>query len=348
MVGLLLLFGLGMSVALIADGSDDGDGDGGENEVAGIDAETAAELVDEEQLAEIRTNLLESLEIMELEDDLSDDVELPSDDALGEEEGTPGDDLIRTLPTTTVTFGYEGNDTIIGNDETYENIFGDEGDDQIFGEAGTDLLLGGTGDDLIAGGPGDDEILGQEGTDTIFGGPGNDLLFDAGVVSTDQNQPDVGLEGVSGGEGNDQVRIEDGVNVVSLGAGSDALAVANPDNDSEDHPIALVTDFDPAEDVLVLGVHSSDPDLISENTEIIGYSLFEIETSLGPATAVVPAVNDAALADDLSTANIGIAILQGVTPSDLQDAEVTVVLTDGDHSSLGDGNIGSLLRAATA
>lgn len=340
MIGLLLLLGLGASFVLfdLFDTSDV------EQEVDEIDPNEAQALLDENAVEQLRLDLLSDDNLTALDENL--EVETEPDLTLSYEEieGTSGDDLIQTQPETVVTFGGGGDDTILGSDSTYENVFGDEGDDVIFGVGGEDLLLGGDGDDLISGGDGDDELVGEDGTDTIFGGAGDDLIYDG----FGNGETLAGLEGLSGGTGNDQIWVTDGLNIVSLGEGSDGLAVVGENSEFENNPIAVVTDFDPEEDALVLSVNVSDDDLITENSQMLSYSLQEIVTNLGPATVVIPAVNDESLASDLESASIGVAVLQGVTIAELEDANIAVLLTDGDHNSNDEGSVRDILNSATA
>ena len=346
--GLLMLLSLGATAALLTEAFDLLGGDSTDDAVdegVTITPETANAILDEDQIESLRGQLLEDFALPETQALLNAGIEADPDYGLEEIEGTPNDDLIQTQPETVVTFGEAGDDTIVGTDSDYENIFGDEGDDVIFGEGGEDLLIGGPGDDLIAGGDGDDELYGNEGTDTLFGGAGDDSIGDAIAVTGDD--PVVpGLEGINAGAGDDFVRIEDGINLVELGEGEDRLAVLNDAGVPGDHPVSVVTDFNPEEDALVLGVYDPDADTLDENALEISYQLRAIETSLGPATLVVPAVDDADLAGDLENANVSLAILVGLTPEDLAEADIVSVLIDDDHAPFAEGGFGAIARGA--
>ena len=344
MFGLLMLLSLGATAALLTEVFNlFNDDDEAIDEAASITPETANAILDEEQIETLRGTLIEDFALPETQALLNAGIEVDPDYGLEEIEGTPGDDLIQTQPETVVTFGEGGDDTIVGTDSDYENIFGDEGDDVIFGEGGEDLLIGGPGNDLISGGTGNDELYGNEGTDTLFGGAGDDILYDAIAVTGDA--PSVpGLEGINAGSGDDFVRIEDGINLVELGDGMDRLAILNDEGVAGDHPVSVVTDFNPDEDALVLGVFDPDADTLDANSLAISYQLQAIETSLGPSTLVVPAVDDPDLAANLENANVSVAILVGLTPDDLADADIVSVLIDDDHAQFAEGGFNAIAR----
>lgn len=251
----------------------------------------------------------------------------------GELEGTEGPDLIVFDGATQVAFGNGGDDTLVGDDEGYsDNLFGGTGADVLLGEGGQDLIQGEEGNDLLDGGPGDDEVYGQGGADTLYGGEGDDVLSSAWLYG-DENPE--GLDILSGGPGDDTVDVGDGIALVSLGTGADSLTVGETTasfNITEeerfaqidDTTIAVITDFDPAEDELVLSVAAPNDDLPSGP---LGVALAETTTNLGPATVVVPTLNGQALnqggaGDAALTA--GYAVLQGLTPADLAGAKISV------------------------
>lgn len=86
-----------------------------------------------------------------------------------------------------VIFGGAGNDRIYGL-EGNDTISGGVGDDKIYGGAGNDVLYGGAGNDIIDGG---------DGTDTLYGGLGNDWLF-SGMAKSGHGQTEM-----YGGSGSD-------------------------------------------------------------------------------------------------------------------------------------------------
>ncbi len=57
------------------------------------------------------------------------------------------------------------------------------------------------------------------------------------------------------------------------------------------------------------------------------YTLTEIETDQGPATLVEPAVEDEALALNLNPDSVGYAVLLGVTPDEIQEGNIRVIIT---------------------
>ena len=73
--------------------------------------------------------------------------------------------------------GEEGNDIIVGGDNTDNDIAGGSGDDILIGgSGGTNTLEGGEGDDLLVGGDDDDLLFGGDGNDTLVGGAGTNQL----------------------------------------------------------------------------------------------------------------------------------------------------------------------------
>ncbi|MDV7270469.1 hypothetical protein RYZ20_06110 [Thioclava sp. A2] len=169
------------------------------------------------------------------------------------------------------------------------------------------------------GGGGDDLILGGSGSDVLYGGAGNDNIIDN--ADGDENNTDV----IVAGEGDDGLIIEDGINLVSLGAGHDHLMIYS---ESGDNPGAVVTDFNPEEDALLLGVYAPGIDLPEGTNSLeLGYTLSEIQTDPGAATLVTPASSDAVTAETLGEgASVGYAVLLGVSPADLASVEIRVVL----------------------
>ena len=123
-----------------------------------------------------------------------------------------------------------------------------------------DAQRGTDGADNLAGTAGDDLIFGEGGTDTLSGGAGNDSLFSgSGTV----HYPDsynhypgdltqVGDDGdvLEGGAGDDHLWIGPGTTATG-GAGADSFhAFANVYDAGT--PAAEITDFDPAEDQLMI------------------------------------------------------------------------------------------------
>ncbi|MEO0390810.1 MAG: calcium-binding protein [Pseudomonadota bacterium] len=248
----------------------------------------------------------------------------PAEDT-SELSGTDGDDVIGSHSDTYLVMGMGGNDSVLGNDNDDENIFGDDGDDVLFGEGGADLLVGDAGDDLLVGGAGDDDINGATGSDTMFGGAGDDVITDTDYIYGVE-APDGGIDAVNAGDGDDRIYISEGLNVVTLGDGADTIWVGNDEEDRADDPIAVITDFDPSEDGLILTADTfvgTPKDLSSEG---LSYVLEEIETESGFATVVIPTATDPDLAAQLADRNVGVAVLQGLRVADLQGSNIQVAI----------------------
>lgn len=185
--------------------------------------------------------------------------------------GAPGDDDLSGSSAGDLMFGNEGNDSInsdagddlihgdegddliltgTGNDAAY----GDDGNDRLDAGAGNDLVVGGEGDDTLLGGQGDDRLFGQFGADVLEGGDGNDTLdgTQARSVSTPGIDEDIG-DTLNGGAGNDVLILGSG-DMASGGAGEDTFVTGDY---VDAGAIPVISDFDPAEDLLEVFV---DPD----------------------------------------------------------------------------------------
>jgi hypothetical protein len=173
-------------------------------------------------------------------------------------EGTEGNDTLSSgqdsdLAPATINL-LEGADVAVVEDPLGITVSGGDGDDIISSTAVGNTLNGDAGNDRITGidannmhgGAGDDEITFNSdvelnsSTAQISGGAGNDtinVLADAGV-----NTADRGGAIISGGAGNDEFNI--------------TLVLENSQEDSGvlDTNIGRITDFDPAEDTLIIDV----------------------------------------------------------------------------------------------
>lgn len=147
-------------------------------------------------------------------------------------------------------YGGQGNDVIygyqlslVGDDNTRDDIFGEEGNDEIRGGGGDDLLDGGAGVDSIYGGDGADLIMagtgvgdllmGEAGDDHIIGsdeGSNVDPDFSDAVYFGDRidggSGKDVieglgGADSIAGGEGDDTIDSGVGADLIRAGAGDD-------------------------------------------------------------------------------------------------------------------------------
>ncbi|MEX0371349.1 MAG: calcium-binding protein [Tateyamaria sp.] len=169
-------------------------------------------------------------------------------------DGGAGDDVVRTSNATVDAGAGDDTVTLFGGEAR-----GGDGDDQIaaqgdgvatlFGDPGSDRLsVGGIGSQAF-GGLGDDFVSVDTGA-VGYGDAGNDSL-----------QLESGSAGI-GGDGNDiftvwnQFRDDAGPATVTGGAGADTIdaRVWNALNGEADDIYLTVTDFDPAEDALMVGV----------------------------------------------------------------------------------------------
>jgi Ca2+-binding RTX toxin-like protein len=163
--------------------------------------------------------------------------------------GGAGNDLLRLLGGQyAIATGGDGQDTLVGGRD-YDSLNGGAGDDRIRtgdnGEPSPEWAAGEAGNDTLAGGGGAQALLGQEGDDVIEGGAGHDLL--AGGL---------GFDRMFGGDGIDQLMADGDRDLLTGGADGDYFVFSEV-------PVrrfggfasgtGIVTDFDPAEDRLVIG-----------------------------------------------------------------------------------------------
>jgi hypothetical protein len=314
----------------------------------------AAERVDDADL-EDELALLDGVEIDAMEQALAEDPLLAQGEVSSEAdllvpyedlngfaniEGTEGRDLI-LIPEEVgsdhdLIRGVGGDDVVMGNSGD-NPATGGEGDDLIFGRDGFDQLFGDEGNDTLSGGGGADLLYGDAGSDVVYGGAGNDAIYDGTAAGTDVDSTDV----IVAGDGDDGVVIEDGVNLVSLGAGADHVTVFA---ESGDDPVAVITDFDPAQDALLLGVYAPDVELPEGANGIeLGYTLREIETELGTGTLVQPVGTEEITPEALGDgASVGYALLLGLRPEDLAGVEIRVVLETPLTNSVAPGSVGAV------
>lgn len=136
---------------------------------------------------------------------------------------TSGDDTLEVaLPVINVVHGLAGNDVI---------STADHGDNLFPGEHTT--LYGDAGDDLLS-------VL--SGTAVLVGGEGNDTLEASGDATFD------------GGAGDDMINTS-GAAMVTLGEGADVVSITGND-DEEVYETTVITDMNPAEDVIVININS--------------------------------------------------------------------------------------------
>lgn len=183
--------------------------------------------------------------------------------------GRGGDDAIFGGDGQDQLGGGTGNDTLTGENGD-DTLIAGEGNDALLGGAGNDSLAGQAGDDLLHGDAGDDSLMGGEGADTLNGGDGADWL--AGGSDQDLLQGGAGQDTLDGGAGHDTIwgqspdMPDTEVDFLNGGTGDDVLMISRGDiamggdgSDSfqlidiaPDGPVAQISDFNPAEDDLII------------------------------------------------------------------------------------------------
>jgi hypothetical protein len=246
--------------------------------------------------------------------------------------GTDDNDLIRTFLGEDTIYGNDGNDNIFsGGDDDYveggrgndfvragsgnDEIYGEEGDDRLFGEQGDDYIDGGSGDDIIRGGWGDDLIFGRGGADSMTGADNNDTIFgwqngtfmNGGL--TDADNPDQSND--------DTLVMVTGEGVMTNGTGDNMnIALANV-TDGQDTSIT-VTDFDPADDTLVLTVDYAtfdDEDVVIPPMFIVTYSFVDATATTGAGMLVEVAWDNEGENGDVAESESASAFLLGFSPA---------------------------------
>lgn len=341
MLGLLLLSMIGIAGAAAAFGLMDDSEPSPEDDVDNADLDQDLALLDEAEVQRMEDAFANDPLLAQGEVESEDAALQPYMDANGfaNIEGTEGNDLI-ALPEEVgsdhdLVRGIGGDDVVLGN-EAGNPATGGAGDDRLFGRGGDDQLFGDEGDDTLSGGAGADLVVGGLGSDVVYGGAGNDALIDttADPAEADSNRADV----IVAGAGDDGVILREGVNLVSLGAGADHVTAYGT---SDDNPGAVITDFDPQQDALLLGIYAPDVTLPQGVNGIeLGFTLREIDTDLGRATLVQPEGTADLTDEDLGdAASVGYAVLLGVRPVDLAGANIRVVLQTPETDSLAAGSI---------
>ncbi len=261
--------------------------------------------------------------------------------------GDDGDDLIEGGADTDLFSGGAGNDIILGRQRPQSGgdiLEGDAGNDLLAGRGGSDQLFGYEDDDVLIGGAFGDDLYGGTGVDLLYAGAGNDTLQDNFDAPPDTDR--IGVEVLNAGDGDDSVRTEDGVNLVRLGAGNDRLLVLNENDSFSDDPITVVSDFEPGEDRIFLGVYGSSNDLVQgANTARLPLTLTAVNTGQGPATLVEPDLTGVASITDGSARNVGSVVLIGVAPAEIASTDVQAYLLDGDSLRLSEDSIERLFNA---
>lgn len=216
-------------------------------------------------------------------------------------------------------------------------------------------LRGSDAEDILHGGAGDDVLFGEGGADTLVGGAGNDQLYSgSGLVETDNynhypgDLTKVGDDGdvLNGGSGDDHLWIGPG-SAATGGSGADSFH-AFTNTYAPGTEAALITDFDPQEDQLlvdfpVVSRHATLPDF-SLDDAIAGLSVEyapDQEQTLiamdGVAIARLPGdQSDISVAfhDDYSTAEDRWRNAAGDPISAEEGAEASVILTAQEYYSI--------------
>ncbi|NJP10105.1 MAG: hypothetical protein HC866_12010 [Leptolyngbyaceae cyanobacterium RU_5_1] len=159
--------------------------------------------------------------------------------------------------------GNAGNNTLFGT-QLNETIQGLDGNDHLFGLNGDDSLEGGNNDDYLDGGSGNDTLFGNTGNDHLFAGLGNDSLD--GGSGRDWLNGGVGNDVLLGSDGNDTLQGSSAltageIDLLTGGGGADTFVLGSfldmlydDQNTATDGTAdyALITDFNPSQDVIQL------------------------------------------------------------------------------------------------
>jgi len=209
------------------------------------------------------------------------------------------------------------------------------------GDAAISILFGGAGDDTFDGTPmGPSTFVGGDGDDIMqafanqhadmYGGNGDDII--TSNVFLPVNDPFYTTTIASGGAGDDFIAVNSEMAYVSLGVGEDLGIFASNSNSSvaeASDNFSVITDFDPADDRIVLLVTTPQDIEITELT----YVLTEIETDSGIATLVSPAYSDDIAFDGMNETGASHAILLGLTPDQVSDDDITVLLVNSSDAN---------------
>ncbi len=225
--------------------------------------------------------------------DFADRIELEGDEAelisAGEGDDTvfagSGDDNVFGDEGDDALFGQGGDDTIAGGDGS-DILYASNGDDVLSGGEGNDVLFGSAGSDEVAGGDDNDFLVGGSGADEVSGGDGNDFVY-GGEFDRVPNQQDAdqlrennivqsqetltfdstttsGADTLNGG-GGDDILVVGASDIASGGTGSDTFAILT---DETPEGVAIITDYDPDEDVIQIVVNGTVPGPADENFTI--------------------------------------------------------------------------------
>ncbi len=192
-------------------------------------------------------------------------------------------------------------------------VAGGAGDDMLFGSSADETLDGGADADELRGAGGDDELLGGASGDTIWGGSGDDDV--RGQNGNDDVSGGKGDDNVTGGGGNDTLNGNNGNDTLIGGSGNDTLTGGSDDD--------TLTGSSGA-DVFVFGLRTRDDILtdFEDGTDLIDLSDYNLvsRTQLNN----LGGLSDSALGVLLDLSAVGgdgVILLQGITKSQLSDAD---------------------------
>lgn len=172
-----------------------------------------------------------------------------------------GDDLAETDLWGADIYGGDGDDTMTAN-ATEATLYGDAGDDVLSVTHGADAY-GGEGNDILTF---DTTSGGSSEASLLNGGAGDDDLVNTRVIGGIDDQGHYGGVSMTGGEGQDNFTLE-----LELSNGSADFADTVVNNSG-----GRITDFDPAEDSLVIeierGPETADREMTSATLNDTSYS----------------------------------------------------------------------------
>jgi len=149
---------------------------------------------------------------------------------------------------------FESSDDLSISSNGGELISGSIDDDILASLDGNDTLFGKEGDDILAGVDGNDSLSGGAGNDTLNGG-GSGFKDDTIFITADTS----GIDTLTGGAGED-LFILGGKSASELENNSDSIVYYDEAGDDD---LAIITDFNPTEDVIMLGASANDYSLVN-------------------------------------------------------------------------------------
>ncbi|NVO26920.1 calcium-binding protein [Donghicola sp. C2-DW-16] len=205
----------------------------------------------------------------------------------GDTEGFTLDNI--TLSSLDAVNTNDGDDDLTGGSGD-DVMFLQDGDDRASGEAGDDILVGGDGKDTLSGGAGDDQLKGGDQADKLNGGTGDDTLNGtaaddihvdfyssdgegfADIVFDSQTRSD-GTDLLDGGYGDDLLLVGAGDTAIG-GEGDDLFVLIDHDGGAQ---IAVVEDFNPAEDYLMVKYWGSATPELTASVDADGYTVLALD-----------------------------------------------------------------------